>query len=200
MPGSPLLRDLELRALASANAHAASGLRHIPLAIRLTGDARHWTIPGDGVRNLRGHPSAAWACVPSASGARVLTSCADGITRVFDVMSDTTPLRIKATTRDFSTCFLHDDTWVGTADNKGPERIWDAESGPPRGEMEPQASALYPSPTGRLLAIVSGRQRLSLWSVEAITCIARIDDLCEKSFVQIECVAFSPDDLTIHQF
>jgi WD40 repeat protein len=61
-------------------------------------------------------------------------------------------------------------------------------------EMEPKASALYPSPSGRLLAIASNRQQLSLWDVESLTCVGRIDDLCDKPYVHIECLVFAPDE------
>lgn len=158
------------------------------------GDARLWTIPGDGLQNLRGHTKAVWSCIPSASGALVLTASADGSARLFDAVSEKLVRRIDAASRAFDVCFLHNDAWVATADNNGPARVWDAASGALHQEIEPEASALFPSPSGRLLAIVSDRQRLSLWHVESLICVSRIDGLCDEPFVHIECLEFAPDE------
>ena len=162
------------------------------------GDARLWAIPGDGLLNLRGHSKAVSSCIPSASGARVLTASADGSARLFNAKSGALVRRIDAASREFDACFIHDDAWLATADYRGPARVWDAANGLLITEIEPEASALFPSPSGRLLAIVSGRKRLSLWEVGSLTCVSRIDGLCDKQpFVHIECLAFAPDESSV---
>lgn len=88
-----------------------------------------------------------------------------------------------------SLTFLPDESALATGSSDGTVRVWSFPEGRPTRVLQKQSGAHF-SPSGRYLATLSGRDRVTLWSMPDVAEVAKSEVIDSRVFS----LEFSPDE------